>query len=186
MAQVSLGPSLEGTRKTTRALGILTSGSPYSPRPSHPYGQWQSCGFRPQSQWRGRAGITPASLNINDATRIAAKRVRVNAFRCDLRLVLTPVRRELDYRIVGFQGLDFKASNGAIAKRLSLAAYPSQPWNELGRFAIPETRDAKPVTRCIPECRLPGADCRVPHFCLDTFRRLAILTQALSIPEHGR
>jgi hypothetical protein len=68
----NLGPSREGTpgcrpegspsSTPERTCGILTSGSSYSPRPSHPQRTVAHIGgFRHQSQWRGRAGFSPAS-----------------------------------------------------------------------------------------------------------------------------
>jgi len=59
---LKLEPSLEGTLRQA-CYGFLASGSPYSPRPSHPVSRTVTirCGFRPRLQWRGRAGLAPAS-----------------------------------------------------------------------------------------------------------------------------
>jgi len=79
-------PSLEGTHYACVSKGVLTPGSPYSPRPSHPGLQTETVaitrGFRPQSQWRGRAGFTPASLYWKTTQKtISPPPARVKGFR---------------------------------------------------------------------------------------------------------
>src|SRR5208283_3625161 len=57
------GAGVRAVNERASFFGVLTFGSSYLLRPSHPCkDSGQYCSFRRRSQWRGRAGFSPASL----------------------------------------------------------------------------------------------------------------------------
>jgi len=76
-------------RRRAEALsGILASGSPYLPPPSRLSASGLPCGVRPQSQWRGRAGFSPASLFLMIAILFASS---LSVKRCVLMVIVSQI-----------------------------------------------------------------------------------------------